>query len=130
MSSVPGRKQEIARTLREHFRTECPAVIVDHLADMTGEMLRDDGLLLYSSECIFERNDTFEVQRYREDFLAVGDDSGGTLFVIRFDDPTALPFAIDCAAVSPNSPESFFEPLALSWSDWVAREFPLRQDRD
>jgi hypothetical protein len=91
-------------------------------------MLRDDGLLLYDAECIIERNDTMGVQEYVTDFLAVGDDSGGRLVVVRFDDPLARPFLIGAGALVPNMPPSLLKPLSSSWAEWERAGFPLPDD--
>jgi len=80
---------------------------------------------MYDVLSIVERNDTFSVQQYTNEFLAVGDDSGGQLIVIRFSDPSATPFIIDAGAIVPNRPASLLKPLAQSWLAWMTNGFPL-----
>jgi hypothetical protein len=113
--------------IESHFGRRVPAAYAPHLSTRP-EMLRDDGLLLYGTENIVERNDTMGVQQYVTHFLAVGDDSGGRLVVVRFDDPSARPFLIDAGALVPNMPPSVLRPLSASWAEWERSDFPLPDD--
>ena len=110
--------------LQRHFGRSIPDAYLKYLIG-NQEMLRDDGLLLYGASAVIERNVTLGVQRYVHDFLAVGDDSGGQLVVIRFDDDSSTPFLIDGGALVPNMPPEFLEPLATSWESWAKQGFPL-----
>ena len=109
------------------FGKQVPAAYAPYLSS-SPEMLRDDGLLLYDTASIVERNDTLGVQEYVADFLAIGDDSGGRLVVVRFDDPSARPFLIDGGALIPNMPPSLLKPLSASWAEWEGSGFPLLDD--
>ena len=44
----------------------------------------ENGVVIYSTDDVFERNITFEVQIYLGDYLAIGDDSGGRSIVVPF----------------------------------------------
>ncbi len=110
--------------IENHFGKRVPSAYAPYLST-SPEMLRDDGLLLYDGDCIVERNDTLGAQEYVNEFLAVGDDSGGSLVVVRFDDPSGRPFLIDGGALVPNMPPSLLKPLAASWAEWERLGFPL-----
>lgn len=110
--------------IERHFRLPIPQVYLDYLAGHD-EMLRDDGLLLYGLDYIIERNMTFGVQQNVSEFLAVGDDSGCALVVIRFGDDAASPFLIGSGALVPNMPLDLLRPLADSWEAWARQGFPL-----
>lgn len=111
-------------TIRQHFKTALPSVYMEFLAGCS-ERVRDDGLLLYQASDVVERNMTFGVERFTPEFLAVGDDSGGRLIVIRFADSAAAPFVIDAAALVPNRPPSLLVAIAPSWNQWSENGFPL-----
>ncbi len=89
------------------------------------EAVRDDGLVLYQLDQLKERNSTLQVQKYRHDFLAVGDDSGGRLVILRFSDPLAMPVLVDGGALVPNLPSQLVIALSDSWQSWEAAGFPL-----
>lgn len=110
--------------IEHHFGKPVPSAYAPYLS-ASSEMLRDDGLLLYDVECIIERNETLGAQEYVNEFLAVGDDSGGSLVVVRFDDPSAQPFLIGGGALVPNMPPTLLRPLAASWAEWERLGFPL-----
>jgi hypothetical protein len=94
------------------------------LMSYSGEV-RDDGLLLYRAHEISERNRTFQVQRFAPGLLAIGDDSGGRLIIIRLADPKAEPLLVDAGALTPNMPASLLRSLADSWSAWNEAGFPI-----
>lgn len=112
------------KAIERHFGKQVPTAYALFLS-ISPEMLRDDGLLLYDADCIVERNHTLGVQRYVRDFLAVGDDSGGRLVVVRFDDPSGRPFLVDGGALVPNIPPSLLKPVSDSWLEWESAGFPL-----
>jgi len=107
--------------LEQHLHHPLPAPYRTFLLH-NDERIRGDRLLLYPAEHILERNTTFEVQQYAPGYLAVGDNSGGSLVLIRLADPAAAPFLIDAGAL--GFPE-MLHPLARSWVDWESNGFPL-----
>ncbi len=57
-------------------------------------------------------------------YIAVGDDSGGRLILIRQDDDDAVPYLADAGALLP----SILQPLAPNWIAWEKIGFPLPID--
>ncbi len=43
----------------------------------------DGGLILYSAEELKQMNDELQVQRYQPDYIAIGDDGGGLVFLMK-----------------------------------------------
>ncbi len=43
----------------------------------------DGGLILYSWEELKQMNDELQVQRYQPDYIAIGDDGGGLVFLMK-----------------------------------------------
>jgi hypothetical protein len=116
--------REFISQISRAFGAPLPAVYATYLTT-NDETLREDGLLLYGSNSLLERNTSLYVQRHVSEFLAVGDDSGGSLIVIRFSDPAARPFLVDGGALVSNMPQSLLKPLADSWLEWQRTGFPL-----
>lgn len=83
--------------------------------------IRVPSLLLYHADDLVKRNATFQVVRYVPGFLAVGDDSGGRLVVIKLDDESAAPRIVDSGGILVSEMRS----LADSWSQWEGLGFPL-----
>jgi len=40
------------------------------------------GLIIYGTEEIVERNETWEIDEYASDYVAIGDDGGGNVFLM------------------------------------------------
>lgn len=93
--------------------------------DTNVERIRNEVLLLYPAEHVVERNTTTGVHEWTPELLAVGDDSGGRLVVIRHADPLAAPFLIDAGALVPRDLSWLLKPLAETWLAWQTARFPL-----
>lgn len=69
--------------LQRKFHMELPESYVQMLRSANGFSLQT-GVVVYSSDEIFERNETLEVSTYAPGYLAIGDDSGGRSILISF----------------------------------------------
>lgn len=118
---------ELLEEIRTQLGQEPPPIYAAYL-QRSRELLRGDGLLLYDERSIVERNQTLGVQRFVTDFLAVGDDSGGRLIVVKFADPTAQPFIVDGGALVPQMPPQLLKPLSKSWDEWERSNFAIPED--
>lgn len=78
-----------------------------------------NGVLIYSSGELIERNETFEVAKYAPGFIAIGDDSGGRAILVAFQKPGV--FMVDHGSMDPAD----MEQIADSISDWVTRGCPV-----
>ncbi|MFH4043777.1 SMI1/KNR4 family protein, partial [Acinetobacter baumannii] len=54
------------------------------LLKFSNSFLFESGVVIDFSNEVFERNQTFEVQKYTGDYLAIGDDSDGISILIPF----------------------------------------------
>lgn len=54
-----------------------------HLLTLADGMALASGVILYRSAELLERNRTFELETYLPGYVAIGDDSGGKLFLLR-----------------------------------------------
>lgn len=82
----------------------------------------NDRTQVYGRDAIVERNDSYESREYCPGNLMVGDDSGGTAFVLSFADGNI--HGVDMGAMTPDC----FELVAPSFTAWVDAGFPYRED--
>ena len=66
---------------------------------MSNGIVFENGLVIYSSEDVLERNATFEVEKYAPGFFAIGDDSGGRSILIHLNEPGV--FIVDQGNMGP-----------------------------
>ena len=78
-----------------------------------------DFVLLYGQSDLTERNETLEVQTYLPDWVAIGDDGGGTALLMRLDGSPSV-FRCGQGAIGSVAPEL----IADSFSIWLAANCP------
>lgn len=107
----------LGRALPEPYRS--------FLARTEKNLPAENGItLVYGRDSVIERNETFESQRYCPGNLVIGDDSGGSAFVL----------SLECGRVfrvgHGTMTEEWFELVSDSFPVWVASGFdPEPQSR-
>ena len=109
-NAVAALESQLGRPLPEGYRNV--------LATANGFSL-GNGLSIYSSENVFERNMTFKVPGYAPGFLAIGDDSGGRSILIPFEGEGV--YIVDQGSMDPDD----FEQLSISLANWVSNGCPM-----
>ncbi|MBR3206474.1 MAG: SMI1/KNR4 family protein, partial [Bacillus sp. (in: Bacteria)] len=71
-------------------------------------------VLLYGTEDIAERNATWEVQQYASGYVAIGDDGGGRVLLMRQAEEEKKVWIVDAGVMDPQHAELVAEDL-LSW---------------
>ncbi|UIN49980.1 SMI1/KNR4 family protein [Bacillus safensis] len=71
-------------------------------------------VLLYGTEDMVERNKTWEVQQYASGYVAIGDDGGGQVFLMRLAEEEKKIWIVDAGVMDPQHAELVAEDL-LSW---------------
>ena len=71
-------------------------------------------MLLYSTDDLAERNETFEVREYAPGHLAIGDDSGGRSILIGLDGSRAV-YLVDQGSMDPDD----FIEISPDFSEWL-----------
>ncbi|UZE26162.1 SMI1/KNR4 family protein [Pseudomonas sp. B21-056] len=99
--------------LQSKLNVQLPRAYVQLLETANGFSLRN-GLVIYSSDELVERNDTLEVEKYAPGYLVIGDDSGGRSIVVSYTDESV--FLVDQGSMDPDD----FEKISLSLSEWVS----------
>lgn len=120
--SGPASDDGILRATRELGRV-VPDV-VKRFWRVTNGLHSDSGVLLYSTRLIAERNDTLGVTEYAPEFVAVGDNSGGRVFLME-----ASAAAHTLYDADDSSPEAR-SIVAASYLDWLADGCPLPEDEE
>ncbi|TYP67390.1 SMI1/KNR4 family protein [Paenibacillus methanolicus] len=70
------------------------------LRRMNGFLL-DEGVCLYGTDDLCERNSTWEVSIYAAGYIAIGDDSGGTVLLMPFEENTTTVIGVDAGDMNP-----------------------------
>lgn len=71
-------------------------------------------VLLYGTEDIAERNATWEIHQYASGYVAIGDDGGGQVFLMRLVDDEKKVWIVDAGVMAPQHAELVTEDL-LEW---------------
>ncbi|KPN13953.1 hypothetical protein AKG37_07700 [Bacillus australimaris] len=71
-------------------------------------------VLLYGTEDMVERNATWEVQQYASGYVAIGDDGGGQVFLMRLAEEEQKVWIVDAGVMDPQHAELLTENL-LKW---------------
>lgn len=71
-------------------------------------------LLLYGTEDIAERNATWEVYQYASGYVAIGDDGGGQVLLMRLVEDEKKVWIVDAGVMDPQQAELVTENL-LKW---------------
>lgn len=73
------------------------------------------GVLIYGTEEIIERNETWEVNEYAKGYVAIGDDGGGTVFLMELDIAGSTVFAVGCGDMNPQNASI----IAVDFNSWI-----------
>lgn len=60
------------------------------------------GLVIYGTDDLLERNETWEVKRYAEGYIAIGDDGEGNVFLISLNSKESEIFIVDAGYMNPR----------------------------
>lgn len=104
-------ESQLGRALPDDYRD---------LMTITNGFTFPNGLVIYPTDDVFERNMTFEVPDYAPGYLSIGDDSGGQSILIPYQGDGV--FLIDQGSMDPN----YFEKLDSSLAGWLANGCPTR----
>lgn len=92
----------------------------------TGERLVNDLLLLYGTDILEERNNSYQVQKYLPGYISIGDDSGGKAILLHAGAPDENVYMTGYGALDTGS----LEVLATDFNTWVQQGFPLEAIRE
>lgn len=98
-----------------------PTAYREFLHRIGGVRNSESGLLLYSTFELVERNLTWDVNSYARGYIAIGDDSGGRVILIRNDDPRAAVYLVDAGAMTVEK----MKLIEGGWASWEEKSFAL-----
>lgn len=78
-----------------------------------------DVVLLYGQSDFVERNETFEIQQYLPNWVAIGDDGGGVAILMRMDGSSSV-YCCGHGAIGSSDPKL----VADSFAAWLAADCP------
>ncbi|PHV12240.1 SMI1/KNR4 family protein [Chitinimonas sp. BJB300] len=107
-----GATQNELISLEVQLGNSIPSEYRTLLENANGFALKN-GLIVYPTAEIFERNETFEVTEYAPGYLAIGDDSGGRAILISIEGNGV--YLVDQGSMDPDE----FELLSPTLSDWI-----------
>ncbi len=110
----PGASEAQIRSAAQALGVELPGFYADFLRRSNG-LEPQDRVLLYSTDDLPERNETFEVRQYAPGFLAIGDDSGGQAILIALDGSPAV-YMVDHGSMDPDDVVQV-SPGFVAWLD-------------
>ncbi|GKV57330.1 hypothetical protein NCCP2222_32770 [Sporosarcina sp. NCCP-2222] len=116
-TSADGR--EIV-TLESEMNVTLPNGYKELLTSTNGLSL-GGGLVIYGTEDLMERNETWEVSEYAGGYVAIGDDGGGNVFLMRQELEAMEVLLVDAGDMNPKN-ATVLSPDLL---DWVTNEFPI-----
>lgn len=96
-----------------------PSALLEFWREANGALF-GNGVHLYSTTVLPERNDTWEVAEYCPGYLAVGDNSGGRVFLMKAASEARMVFESDSGDMDPTS----LREVADDFSTWVRRGCP------
>jgi len=73
------------------------------------------GVLIYGTEEIIERNETWEVNEYAKGYLAIGDDGGGIVFLMALNTEESKVFSVGSGDMNPQNATI----IAADFTSWI-----------
>jgi hypothetical protein len=64
----------------------------------------NEGIIIYGTDDILERNETWEIKNYAPGFISIGDDSGGRVFLMSLGDEEKI-LIVDSGDMTPDHAE-------------------------
>jgi hypothetical protein len=113
--AMAGLEDNELQSLDHAIGTRLPLAFREFLKRSDGLSLCG-GLLIYGSADLKERNDTWEVTEYAPGFIAIGDDGGGKIFLMKLGEADSAIYVVESGVMNPE----FGEKVAESLSAWVS----------
>lgn len=114
VKTISASNDEI-RAVENQMNILLPKIYKELLKNTNG-FSTDRGLIIYGTDDIIERNLTLEVDEYAKGYIAIGDDSGDTVFLISIDDTKEEILAVGCGDMNPSNAKIISSNLS-KWLD-------------
>ncbi len=121
LSKIIGLKKNNPATVEEinfvenELRFILPKVYYELLGTANG-FINGKGVGLYGTADLVERNQTLEVKEYAEGYVAIGDDSGDKVFLMKSEHGAKEVIAVDCGYMNPEDEP---EMITADFEQWI-----------
>lgn len=114
----PGASPQALDELERKVGVDMPIGLGELLLKANGLGL-ENGILIYASNEILERNETYQVEKYMPGFISIGDDSGGRAIMLSRTLPEVFLVGYGCLDTDE------MKTIANSLSEWIDSGCPL-----
>lgn len=111
----PATISEIQK-VKHVMGVDLPNVYENFLKQANGIFV-PNGVVLYGTDDIVERNITWEVSEYASHYVAIGDDSGGNVFMMLQNPKVEEVLIVDVGDMNPQHASL----ISLDFNKWVER---------
>jgi hypothetical protein len=119
--AVAGLGDDELLSLDHSFGSRLPDAFREFLKRSDGLSL-GGGLLIYGSADLIERNNNWEVNVYAPGHVAIGDDGGGNVFLMKLNEEDSAIYAVESGIMNPD----FAEKVSESLNAWVSAGLPMK----
>lgn len=85
------------------------------LLELANGFTNIEGVNIYGTEEIIERNETWEVKEYAHGYVAIGDDGGGNVFLMKAKLDEQIVIAVDSGYMQPDSDSEIISSNLYEW---------------
>ena len=97
-----GISEDQQQELSNVYENQMPLSYLEFLKYTNGYLFEQSSVILYSSEEIEERNNTFEVCKYLSEYIAIGDYDGDKLVIMKKNRNANKVYIADSCSISMN----------------------------
>ncbi|WP_010503574.1 SMI1/KNR4 family protein [Paenibacillus elgii] len=98
----PPASSDVIEAVEDELMVKFPNVYKELLKKTNG-FQTDEGVVIYGTEDLIERNLTWEVEEYAKGFVAIGDNSGGTVYLMAEELGATELLAVDSGDMNPDN---------------------------
>ncbi|MCM3123061.1 MULTISPECIES: SMI1/KNR4 family protein [unclassified Mesobacillus] len=99
--------------VEKRFNTTLPIPYKELLRASNG-LVTNEGIIIYGTDDILERNEAWETEEYAPGFISIGDDSGGRVFLLSLSDKEEI-LIVDSGDMIPDHAEL----ISTNLNEWV-----------
>lgn len=85
------------------------------LLKLTNGLETDEGVVIFGTDIIMERNQTYEVAEYAQGYLAVGSNGGGKFYLMPAKEEAAELWQVDAGVMNPE----FASLVSEDFVEWI-----------
>lgn len=114
---ITNIEQELGLTLPKVYK---------ELLEISNGFSSGGGLVIYGTDDIVERNETWEINEYAEGYIAIGDDGGGNVYLMLQNENAGDFYIVDAGEMNPTHASK----APLGFINWVNNGCPGMEERN